>query len=87
MVRQGSSFDAVVPRTGTERYEPLFAVYNKKIVPVIEAALLSGTNRIMDAISKCDVKYVDLAGPECIRNLNTMEDYQEFIGGQADADA
>ncbi len=52
---------------------------------MIETALVSGTNRIMDAISKCDVKYVDLEETEHIKNLNTMEDYVKFIG-EADAD-
>jgi molybdopterin-guanine dinucleotide biosynthesis protein A len=86
MVRQGSSFDAVIPRTGNKRREPLFAVYNKKVAPVIETALVSGTNRIMDALGGCVVKYIDLDDAERIRNLNTMEDYLEFTGGQADAD-
>jgi len=84
MVRLGGDFDAVVPRSGPSRYEPLFAVYKKGVVAGIEAALLSGNYRIMDALSGCKIKYVDMGDNEVIKNLNTIEDYEEFVGKRDD---
>jgi molybdopterin-guanine dinucleotide biosynthesis protein A len=81
MLRQGRDYDTVVPRSGAVRCEPLFAVYKKGILGAIESALLSGNYRMMDALSGCRIKYVDVENSEWMKNLNTMEDYEEFIGG------
>jgi molybdopterin-guanine dinucleotide biosynthesis protein A len=80
MLRDGREFEAVVPMSGAAQYEPLFAVYKKDVVGGIEAALLTGNYRIMDALSVCRIKYVDLGDGEVIKNLNTMRDYEEFVG-------
>jgi len=85
MLRQARDYDAVVPKTGQSQYEPLFAVYKKDVLAAVEAALLSGNNRIIDALSRCRVKYIDLAGAQRLRNINTMNDYQEFVGKESDA--
>jgi len=84
MLRDGREFDAVVPRRGPSRYEPLFAVYKKGVVAGIAAGLLSGNYRIMDALSGCKIKYVDLGDNEVIKNLNTTGDYEEFVGKRDD---
>ncbi len=85
MLRDCRDFDAVVPRIGLSQYEPLFAVYKKDTLVAIEAALLSGNNRIIDALSPCKVKYIDLTDTERLKNLNTMNDYWEFAGKESDA--
>jgi molybdopterin-guanine dinucleotide biosynthesis protein A len=79
MLRQCRDHDAVVPRTGGSQYEPLFAVYGKSALSAIEQALSSGKTRVMDALSGCDVKYLDLAPDEQPKNINTMAEYREFI--------
>jgi len=79
MLRQVRGYDAVVPATGPSRYEPLFAVYRKSTLAAIEEALSSGNNRIMAALSQCKVNYIDLTGSERLKNLNTMNDYWEFV--------
>jgi molybdopterin-guanine dinucleotide biosynthesis protein A len=84
MVREGRSYEAVVPKTGPERYEPLFAVYRKDVVGRLEGALESGTYRIMDALGDCNVRFVEADTAEGIKNLNTIEDYEEFVGEQKD---
>lgn len=80
MLRDGRDYDAVVPRRGAARYEPLFAVYKKGILGALESALLSGNYRVMDALSSCRIKYVDVEDSGRMKNLNTMEDYEEFVG-------
>jgi molybdopterin-guanine dinucleotide biosynthesis protein A len=87
LIRQSRDFDAVVPRIGRSRYEPLFAVYKKSVLTAIEAALLSGNYRIIDALHSCRVKYIDLSktAVQQLRNLNTMKDYLEFVRGEKGA--
>ena len=84
MFKECRDFDAVVPGIGQSRYEPLFAVYKKSTLAAIEAALLSGNNRIIDALSCCRVRYIDLTGTQQLNNLNTMKDYWEFVGKEND---
>lgn len=83
MLRKSWGFDAVVPTTGPSRHEPLFAVYRKSMLAAIENALSSGKNRVIDALSRCRIKFIDLTGTQPLKNLNTMNDYWEFIGGKS----
>ena len=84
MARGGRSYEAVVPKTGPGRYEPLFAVYRKDVVGRLEGALESGQYRIMDALGDCNVKFVEVDRTEGIKNLNMIEDYEEFVSKQED---
>ena len=85
LLREGKDFDAVIPRTGQSKYEPLFAVYKKSALKAIEEALLSGNNRIIDALGSSKVKYIDLNDVLQLKNLNTMDDYREFVGKKDNA--
>ena len=79
MLRQCRRCDAVIPKTAKSHYEPLFAVYTKSILAAIEGALASGDNKIMNALSACKVKHIDLIEAGQLQNLNTMDDYEEFV--------
>jgi molybdopterin-guanine dinucleotide biosynthesis protein A len=80
MVRESKGFDAVVPQTGPSQHEPLFAVYKKSILAEIDKAIASGKYRVIAPLEHCKVKYLDLHGDRQLRNLNTMNDYCEFVG-------
>lgn len=82
MLREGRGYDAVVPRVGPDLYEPLFAVYNKTILPKMQATLDSGNNKIINCFDACRVKYVDLPGRQ-FKNVNTKAEYRSLIGGKA----
>ena len=83
MIRQSRGYDAVLPKTLSQQYEPLFAVYSKSVLAVIEESLAAGNNRIIDALSDCKVKYVNPNGAG-LENLNTMSDYKGFVGNEKD---
>jgi len=76
-----SGADVVVPTTGSEEYEPLFAVYRKSALESINKVLASGGRRISDIFAQCRVKYVRLTDTEWLRNLNTPAEYEEFRKG------
>jgi molybdopterin-guanine dinucleotide biosynthesis protein A len=78
MLRQIDDYDAVVPDVGLNSYEPLFAVYNKKVLPILDKALQSGIFRIIDALRQCDVMYIDFPDGH-LANINTIDDYRRFI--------
>jgi molybdopterin-guanine dinucleotide biosynthesis protein A len=80
MIRESNGYDAVLPQTGASRYEPLFAIYKKSILVEIDKAIASGKHRVTAPLEHCKVKYLDLEGDMKLRNLNTMNDYREFVG-------
>ncbi|MDT8301780.1 MAG: molybdenum cofactor guanylyltransferase [Sedimentisphaerales bacterium] len=73
-----SRADIVVPVTGNEKYEPLYAIYRKSALKTINKTLLSGKNKITDVFSLCTVKYIEMEGTDWLINLNTKADYEEF---------
>ena len=73
-----SQADIVVPTTGEEKYEPLFAIYRKSVLEAINKALSSGKRKITDVFTLCTVKHIELDDTDWLVNLNTMADYEEF---------
>ena len=80
MVKKSKGFDAVMPKTGPSKYEPLFAVYKKSTLAAIDRSIAAGNYKIIDPISDCKVNYIDMSSTGQIENLNTMKDYQKFVG-------
>ena len=78
MLNEADGFDIVVPATGNENYEPLFAVYRKSSLEAIRKVLKSGGRKISDIFDYCKVKYIRIEPPDWLKNLNTMDDYEEF---------
>jgi len=79
LVKKSRNFDAVMPQTGPSQYEPLFAVYKKSTLAAIDESIISGNYKILDPLKKCKVNYVKLPRAEQIKNLNTMNDYLQFV--------
>ena len=79
LIRESKDHDAVLPQTGVSKYEPLFAVYKKSSLTAIDESIISENYKILNPLKKCKVKYIKLSRDERIRNLNTMNDYLQFI--------
>ena len=79
-----SQADIVVPTTGDERYEPLFAIYRKTALEAINKTLASGKRKIADAFTICKVRYIELDDTDWLVNLNTIADYDKFQKEQGD---
>ncbi len=79
IVRESRGFDAVIPQTGQSKYEPLFAVYRKSTLAAIDESIISGNYKILEPLKKCDVHYIDLSHGGQLKNLNTMNDYLQFV--------
>lgn len=80
-------YDAVVPEV-KNKPEPLFSLYNKSCLPVIEQLLKQKSLKVTDLFSKIHTKKVDIQNlgknifPEEFININTPEDmakYKDFL--------
>jgi len=72
-----SKAEIVVPTSGGEFYEPLFAVYRKSALKAIDELLRTEKRKISDVFARCRVEYIEM-GAEQLTNLNTMAEYEEF---------
>ena len=73
-----SEVDIVMPVSGQDKYEPLFAVYRKSAIEAMDKVLSSGGRKIADVFALCRVKYIALDDAEWLTNINTMAEYEEF---------
>lgn len=73
-----SHADIVIPVTDQEKYEPLFAIYSKRIIEAIYKTLSSGKHKIIDVFPLCKVKHIEMDDPDWLINLNTKSDYQDY---------
>ncbi len=78
MLRLATGFDAVIPRSGPDKYEPLFAIYRKSAAAAAREVLAAGKRRIIEIFERCKVRFVDLEGRGGVPNINTIEDYEQL---------
>ncbi|QWR76115.1 molybdenum cofactor guanylyltransferase [Candidatus Magnetomonas plexicatena] len=75
-------YDAIVPvHKGVP--EPLFAIYNKSVLPVMERALKDGRKSMKFLLKEINTKYIDEAEFTAINsrsfiNINTLENLKEI---------
>ncbi len=74
-----ADFDAVLPVDSSGQLQPLFAVYNKKIVSKLEKALTEGGRRIIGALDGCEMLRLELDALPPILNLNTINEYEDYV--------
>jgi molybdopterin-guanine dinucleotide biosynthesis protein A len=80
MISQRADYDVVIPRVG-RFYEPLHALYARRILPALERSILSGQRRIRQACAGLRTRYIadgeiDALDPDHLSffNVNTPED-------------
>ncbi|UCH98004.1 MAG: molybdenum cofactor guanylyltransferase [Candidatus Aminicenantes bacterium] len=79
MIAYTNQYEIVVPVSGEDKYEPLFAFYNKSLVPRIKNLLKQQTRKIIKLFPLAQVKYIPLENTGWYYNLNSTEDYQKYI--------
>jgi len=74
--------DIVVPRYRDGKFEPLFAAYDRGIIPVIARQIAGGDFKISSLFQACRPRFVPMDGQEWFRNLNTIEEYHDYLENQ-----
>lgn len=79
MIQLSDAADIVLPLTGNDKHEPLFAVYKKSVISYAEQILNNNGRRIIDLTEYCKVKYVDFSQSDWYHNLNVKEQYTSYM--------
>jgi molybdopterin-guanine dinucleotide biosynthesis protein A len=72
-------YDIVVPLTRGSLPEPLFAFYKRAVIPAIEDLLKNGVRKIINLYDRRPTKFVRMENSDWLRNLNTNEEYQQYL--------
>jgi len=78
IVRAAPRHDAAVPRLDG-RPEPACAAYRRSARGAIESALRQGRLRAAEVLGDLDVRWLDDLDPAAFKNINTPDDYQDFL--------
>jgi len=81
MLLESEGYDIIIPVTGTDKYEPLFAVYRKSVIKPAEKILNSGKSRIIELFKYLNVKFIKLPENNWFFNINTLDDYKNVKKG------
>lgn len=79
LVRRVEGHDIAVPVTPEGLLEPLFAVYTKGLVPLIEGSIRAGEYSLLPLIETARTLKVKMGNRNRLRNLNTPEDYEAYL--------
>lgn len=84
MVSLSVGADVVVPRSG-DKFEPLFALYNRRCIPAVADVLQGSRRNVISFYSKVRVKHFEEDEWRCVdpeglsfRNVNTPEDWSRL---------
>jgi len=88
LFEKASGHDAALPRWDERMFEPLHAVYSRKMLPEIEKAFEKGKHSVLSPVFQMqDVVFVDVSeirelDPELrtFANINTVDEMQRIIG-------
>ena len=82
MIKKAEGYEILVPCSGENKYEPLFAVYKKSVIPKIEALISSQDFSILSLFPLCRTRLEKMRDASWLRNLNTPGDYQDYLKSQ-----
>jgi molybdopterin-guanine dinucleotide biosynthesis protein A len=76
MLEQAEGCDWVLPQSGPDAYEPLFAVYRKTAITPMLEILAGGGRSILELLDRVRVQRIPLPDSARIHNINTVEDFR-----------
>lgn len=80
LLAYSEEYDAVLPSFRPGTVEPLFGVYTRGAAEAADKALRMGLRKASSVLELCGAKIVREAEPAWYANLNTPDDYAEYIG-------
>lgn len=78
LINHKNTAEFVVPANGTDEIEPLCAIYDKSVIPVLSEMIAEGNYKIRNLMNYCKTALIQVHnGNNIFQNLNTPEDLSE----------
>ncbi len=74
----GENDKVIVPQYQSNK-EPLFAIYHKSILPVIELQIKNQDYRLTHILDKVNAKVIEVTDRSCFVNINTPQDFNKYL--------
>lgn len=82
LLRGAAGVDAVVPINERQQYEPLLAVYRRRLRRLVEDMLARGERKVYAIYDHCETKQVPIGAETRLTNLNTRDELAAWIATQ-----
>ncbi len=79
MIAYTADYHIVVPVLGEDKFEPLFALYSKGVIPCIERLLGQNRRKVIELFPLCRTKFIAFENSGWYHNLNTLEEYRRYL--------
>lgn len=79
MINLSYGTEIVMPLRGTDKHEPLYAVYRKSIADYADKIIKDGGRKIIELFKYASYRFVDFNDASWYQNLNFRENYLDFI--------
>ena len=79
-------YEIIVPSFSEKFVEPLFAVYNRSILPIIQQQIAADRLKITDCFPFCNTRIVPITDFDWYRNLNTRDQFDTYTSQQRGAE-
>lgn len=73
---QTEATDCILPISGHGLPEPLCAIYNRRALPAIEAALAAGVRKVIDALSALHITRLPVDDAALFTNINSPAEWK-----------
>lgn len=83
LVEAAASADCALPILDGRHVEPLFAVYRRRVLPIVEELLRSGGGPVRLLHSRVSVRKIAVPESDWYANLNTRADYLRYLDRDA----
>lgn len=83
MVFMSGNYDIVMPKAKDNKFEPLYAVYNRNVIHPIKKLLQSDIRKITHLFNYVSVKYIDFVNDGWYFNLNRKSDLYEYVDNRS----
>ena len=70
--------DIIVPVSGSDHYETLYAIYKKSVIPFAADLLSEGKFKISGLFEKVETRFIPFDPGTWYHNINYEEDYRNF---------
>jgi len=79
MINEAAQHEMVIACSSNHRKEPLFGIYSKSVLPVVDDLLKSGVFSLIPLFERCRTKELEIPDSSWFKNLNTFSQYQRFL--------
>ena len=61
------------------KIQPLFGIYNKNLIPVLEAKIAMNQLKMIEFLRETEVTFIEMDNDAVFLNINTLEDFNEMV--------